>query len=175
MASKIDPKMGSLKDMELLKDSKGISWVLSNLESVPKNFFKKYVENKYFLDIGSGDGRVVFLAMKCGAKKYHGIEIEEKFIQKSIFKRFIKKCDYRKIDLNRYDVLYYFLGSMEEIPPKNEGEPEFVNYVKNFEGILIIYYQEVPHRLEMFQENLIKEGFKEIDNSEFLRVYERKK
>ena len=171
----IDSEMDMKKDMDFLKDSKGVVWIFTNSEDIPKDFFRKYVTGKSFLDIGCGDGRIIMKAMMCGAKKYNGVEINEEFIKSSNMKRYIKKGNYKEIDPNNYEVIYYFLGSTEKIPLDGEGEPEFINYIKNFEGTLILYYRKVFHRLEKFQENLFREGFKEIDNAEYLIVYRKLK
>ena len=169
----IDPEMDNTQDMDNIKGSKGIYYLFTNLSDLQKDFFRKYVTGKSFFDIGCGDGRIILKAMMCGAKKYSGVEIDGEFIKSSNMKRYIKKGNYKEINPNNYEVIYYFLGSTEKIPLDGEGELEFINYIKNFEGTLILYYRKVVHRLEKFQENLFKEGFKEIDNAEYLRVYRR--
>ena len=170
---KIDPEMDMTKDMELIKGSKGIFYWFTTLKDIPKELFGKYVKGKRFLDIGCGDGRMITMAMMYGAKKYAGVELDEKFIKSSPMRRYIKKGDFRDIDFSNYDVLYYFLGGVENIPLDHKGEPELIECLKKFEGALIVYYRKVSHRLQKFHDNLIKEGFKEIDNLRYFRVYRR--
>jgi|GEM_PF-6651236 len=171
MNKPIDPKMDMTQDIDLVKDSKGVSWWFTDLKDINRELFKKYVQRHKFLDIGCGDGRIVSLAMSCGARRYQGVEIEDKFIQSSSMQRHIKNQDYREVNLTAYDVLFYFLGSTESIPPKGEGEPEFVENLKDFKGTLIVYHRKIPHRLEKFQENLIAKGFQEIESEGYLRMY----
>ncbi len=135
----LDPNMDMNKDMDFLRGSRGISYWFSTVSDVPRDLFKKYVAGKRFLDIGCGDGRIIRLAMICGARKYHGVEIDGKFIQASSMQRWIKKCDFRVVDPSLYDVIYYFLGSVEKTPPEGKGEPELIEHLKNFEGTLILY------------------------------------
>ena len=114
----IDPEMDMTEDLDLLKGSRGIKYFMTDLDDLPKDLFKKYVQGKNFLDIGCGDGRVISLAMQCGAKKYRGVEIDEKFINGARMQRFIHKCDFKDIKFDSFDVLYYFLSSDE----KSEAE-----------------------------------------------------
>ena len=109
----------------------------------------------------------------CGAKRFHGVELDKKFIKGSNMRRHIKHCDFRQVDIGQYNCVYYFLGSVEKTPPEGIGEPDFVKYLIKFEGYLIIYYRKVAHRLQKIHDNLISEGFIEIDNSEYIRVYRR--
>ena len=169
----LDPAMDLTRDMDFVKGSKGISYWFSTIKDIPKELFRKHVRGKLFLDIGCGDGRILALAMICGAKRFHGVEIDGKFIQGSSMQRHIKNCDFRQVDISQYNCIYYFLGSVEKTPPEGTGEPELVEYLKNFRGDLIIYYRKVAHRLQKLHDNLISEGFAEIDNSEYIRVYRR--
>ncbi len=175
MGQQIDPEMDMTRDMDFVKGSIGIAWWFTRMKDFPREFFKKYVKGKHFLDIGCGDGRMITLAMMCGARKYHGVEIDGELIQKASMQRYIKKCDFREINLSLYNCVYYFLGSTEQVPPESKGELEFIEYIKNLEGILIIYYRKVSHRLQKLHDNLISEGFVEIDNEVDLRVYRREK
>jgi SAM-dependent methyltransferase len=74
-------------------------------------------ENTNFLDIGSGDGRVVLLASKIGAKSSTGIEINP-FL--SLFSKLVLKIgqakkaqiiqgDMFKLNYADYDVIYTYL------------------------------------------------------------------
>lgn len=165
----IDPEMDMTKDMDLIEGSKGISYWFTTISDIPKDLFRQYVKGKNFLDIGCGDGRIISLAMIYGAKKYRGIEIDEKFIRSSNMQRYIKKGDFCEINLNDYDVLYYFLNS------DSKGEPELIENLKKFEGVLILYHRKVTHRLQAFQDNLLNIGFEEIETIEHLKVYRKEK
>ena len=100
-----------------------------------EEFFKIYPfeENKIFFDLGSGDGRVVFLAEKKGLKAY-GIENNpvlyffSNFL-KRIYKSeavFIRK-DLRKAEVEKADYIYLYLlpKFMEEI------EDDLFSKIKN--------------------------------------------
>jgi predicted RNA methylase len=90
-----------------------------------EEFFKIYPfeENKIFFDLGSGDGRVVFLAEKKGLKAY-GIENNPVLY---FFSNFLKKIhkskavfirqDLRKTEIEKADYIYLYLlpKFMEEI------------------------------------------------------------
>ncbi len=165
----IDPEMDMTKDMDFLTGSRGISYFFTSIEDIPKDLFKRYVKGKNFLDIGCGDGRIISLAMLCGAKKYRGIEIDEQFIKSSTMQRFIKRGDLCEIDLSNYNVLYYFLGS------DLKSEPELIENLKKFEGVLIVYHRKVTHRLQVFQDNLFNIGFEEVESTDYLKIYERRK
>lgn len=173
MNEQLDPEMDMTKDMDFVKGSKGIAWWFTALGDIPRDFFRKYVQGKSFLDIGCGDGRILTLAMTCGAKKYHGVELDEDLIKKSNMQRHIKKCDFRKVDLLPYHCIYYFLGSTEKTPPAGEGEPDFIEHIKNFEGVLIVYHRKVQHRLQKFEDNLKSKGFEKIESQGHITVYRR--
>ncbi len=163
----IDPKMDMTRDMDLVEGSKGISYWFTTLADIPEDFFAKYVKGKRFIDLGCGDGRIVWLARRCGALKYRGIEIDESFIRKAAFHRYMKKGDFHDIDFNNYDVLYYFLFS------DVDKELELVERLKNFDGVIIVYHRKVTHRLPEFHEAMVKQGFKSIEDIKYLRVYKK--
>ena len=165
--TQIDPEMDMTEDMDFLKGSRGISYFFTTVSDISRDLFKKYVKGKNFLDIGCGDGRILRLAMICGAKKYRGIEIDEKFIKSSNMQRCIKKGDFLDLDFNIYDVLYYFLGS------DSKSETKLFEKLKDFKGIFILYYRKVPHRLQKFHDNLINIGFLEVNNEKYFRIYEQ--
>lgn len=169
----IDSEMDMTKDMDLIKGSTGISYWFTTLKDIPKELFEKYVKGNNFLDIGCGDGRMITMAMMYGAKKYAGVELDEKFIKSSTMERYIKKEDFRNIEFNQYNVIYYFLGGVENIPLDYKGEPELIECLKKFEGILLLYYRKVPHRLQKFHDNLIDIGFVEIEHEGYLKVYKK--
>jgi len=166
--TQIDPEMNMTLDMDLLSGSMGIAYWFTTISDIPREFFAKYVKDKRFLDLGCGDGRVVSLAMRCGARA-SGIEIDEKFIQKSNMQRYIKKGDLCSIDLSKYEVLYYFLGSY------GKGELILIENLKNFEGVLMIYHRKVSHHLHKFHDKLIEQGFSEIEDQDYLKVYRKEK
>jgi len=169
----IDPKMDMTKDMDFIKGSRGITYWFTEIRDIPRDLFKKYVRGKNFLDIGAGDGRVLRLAVSCGAKKSRGSEIDKKFVESSSMQRWIKICDFKEVDPKNFDVIYYFLGSTQEVLTGRDGEPEVIEYLKNFEGTLILYHRKVGHRLQKFEDNLKSEGFEKVEGKGFLIVYRR--
>ena len=66
-----------------------------------------------------------------------------------------------------YDVLYYFLLS------DFSKELKLIEKFRSFEGIIIVYYKSVSHRLGKFHEDMVRQGFKEIENIKYLRVYKK--
>jgi len=100
-----------------------------------EEFFKIYSfeENKIFFDLGSGDGRVVFLAEKKGLKAY-GIENNPVLY---FFSNFLKKIhkskavfirqDLRKAEIEKADYIYLYLlpKFLEEI------EDDLFSKIKN--------------------------------------------
>ncbi len=167
MIGQIDSEMDMTLDMDLIKGSGGSVYWFTTISDIPKEFFTKYVKGRRFLDLGCGDGRVVSLAMRCGARVFRGIDFDEKLIQKSNMLRYIKKGNFHNIDLNVYDVLYYFLLS------DSKRELELISKFKNFQGVIIVYYRKVNHKLGKFHDEMIKQGFEDIENLEYLRVYKK--
>lgn len=108
--------------------------------------FKKIELEKYssFLDLGSGDGRVVLIASLF--TKAYGIEADEELVGISegfkeklgIKNAFFKRGDFLKQNIVRYDVLYHFPDK-----PMKEVEDKLV---KEMRGIFILYG---PHFLPM--------------------------
>ena len=171
--TQLDPDMDMTPDMDLVKGESGISYWFTNLDDFPKNIFTKYTFGKSFLDIGCGDGRMVRLARMSGASKYRGIDVDGSFFIDSSIKRYLKQADFRDVDLTRFNVLYYFLGSVEKIPLDKKGEPEFMEFIKNFKGVLILYHRKVTHRLDAFQKHLINIGFEKIEEEGYIRIYRK--
>jgi hypothetical protein len=102
---------------------------------VIEEFFKIYPfeENKIFFDLGSGDGRVVFLTEKKGLKAY-GIENNPVLYFFSNFLKRIYKSkavfireDLRKAEIGKADYIYLYLlpKFMEEI------EDDLFSKIKN--------------------------------------------
>ncbi|MGE0793700.1 MAG: methyltransferase domain-containing protein, partial [Candidatus Woesearchaeota archaeon] len=119
----------------VFKTSKGIFGV-SDLE-ILNEFFQKINLQGNFLDLGSGDGRVVFLAsLFCNAS---GVEFEKSLIDLSekYKKELNLSCnficdDFNNIDFSKFDVLFSYSD--------NFFSKEFVNKLKNeFKGKLYIY------------------------------------
>jgi len=121
----------------VFKTSKGIFGV-SDLEVIDE-FFKQINLNSTnkFLDLGSGDGRVVFVASSfCKAT---GVEFELSLVHLSEkYKKHLNAyctfiCDdFEKIDLSKYDVLFSFSD--------NFFSEQFVQKLKKeFRGTLYIY------------------------------------
>lgn len=111
-------------------------WGASIIEELAK-LFKKIDLGKYknFIDLGSGDGRVVFVASLF--TKAYGIEGDKDLYDHSIKMKeklgrdveFLNK-DYNEIDLSEYDVLFLY-------PDKRDNK--FFNKLKNeVKGLLIV-------------------------------------
>jgi len=102
-------------------------------------FFKKINLNKYknFLDLGSGDGRVVLIASLF--TNASGIEIDKELYETSLkIKKKLKlkanffNKDYLKHNLKTYD--FIFIN-----PDKNFNEVED-KLLKEFKGVLAVYF-----------------------------------
>ena len=135
-------------------------------------FFKKFGLHSYqnFIDIGSGDGRIVFLASIFGPES-HGIEADEELVNFSIQHKarldisgiektkFMQK-DFMHHDLTVYDVIYI-----------NPDKPFFRDnlnnkIVKELNGKLIVHGWEFhPQSLRKIDEQVI--------NGEKFSVYMR--
>ncbi|MDD3175413.1 MAG: class I SAM-dependent methyltransferase [Candidatus Nanoarchaeia archaeon] len=119
----------------VFKTSKGIFGV-SDLEILNK-FFKKINLNENFLDLGSGDGRVVFLAsLFCNAT---GVEFEKDLVDLS--EKYKKElnfncefiCDnFENLDFSKYNILFSYSDSF--------FSDKFVEKLKKeFKGTLYVY------------------------------------
>ena len=119
----------------VFKTSKGIFGV-SDLEILNK-FFEKIKLNGNFLDLGSGDGRVVFLAsLFCNAT---GVEFEKDLVDLS--EKYKKElnfncefiCDnFENLDFSKYNILFSYSDSF--------FSDKFVEKLKKeFKGILYVY------------------------------------
>ncbi len=122
-------------DKYVFKTSKGIFGV-SDLEILNK-FFETIKLKGNFLDLGSGDGRVVFLAsLFCNAT---GIEFEKELVDLSEkYKKELNfNCeficdDFENLDFSKYDVLFSFSD--------NFFSEKFVEKLKKeFKGTLYVY------------------------------------
>ena len=164
---KVHSDMDMTPDLDLIKGSKGLGFFMTKIVDIPKEFFSKYVKDKHFLDLGCGDGRVVAHALRCGAKTFRGVDFDKKLIQSTSMQRYLKLGNLHDINFNMYDVLYYYLLS------DNERQPELIVKLKNYEGIIIVYHRKITFKLHEFDSEMIKNGFKNIEDLEYLRVYKK--
>jgi predicted RNA methylase len=116
-----------LLSLFLFYDIKNRVFFTPSQRKIIEEFFKIYPfeENKIFFDLGSGDGRVVFLAEKKGLKAY-GIENNPTlYFFSSFLKRIYKskavfiREDLRKAEIEKADYIYLyllpkFLGEIED-------------------------------------------------------------
>jgi SAM-dependent methyltransferase len=119
----------------VFKTSKGIFGV-SDLE-ILNTFFENIKLNGNFLDLGSGDGRVVFLAsLFCNAT---GVEFEKDLVDLSekYKKELNLNCDFicddfENLDFSKYSVLFSFSD--------NFFSEKFIQKLKKeFKGTLYVY------------------------------------
>jgi len=83
----------------------------SDIDSLRKPF-SVYCPGKTFCDLGSGDGRVLFLAKQCGARGCIGFELDTELHN---FSADTINADFMDMDLRAYNILYYYLkGSNDE-------------------------------------------------------------
>ena len=122
------------------KTSKGIFGV-SDLEILNK-FFTKIKLKGNFLDLGSGDGRVVFLAsLFCNAT---GVEFEQELVDLSNnYKEELKlNCnlicdDFDNIDFSKFDVMFSFSDSFFSEKFVSKLKKEFKGTLYVYEGIFL--------------------------------------
>ncbi len=132
------------------KEEKGLFYP-SSLEDILPGLMSEVREGRSFLDLGSGDGRVVFMAAILGAQAT-GIEYEPEMhqIAETALRKLratvpkervtLLKGDFYKLDWSRYDVLFYFgLGTFDEsgmlAKMRREMRPE---------AILILAHRQPP-------------------------------
>ena len=107
------------------KADKGLFYP-SSLDDILPGLMSEVRAGRSFLDLGSGDGRVVFMAAILGAQAT-GIEYEPQMhqIAEAALRKLhavvpkervtLLKGDFYKLDWSRYDVLFYFgLGTFDE-------------------------------------------------------------
>lgn len=160
--------MDMTPDLDMMNDSKGNGYFMTDVADLPKEFFSKYVKGKKFVDIGAGDGRIVLHAHRCGANAF-GIELDDEMIKRCILKRKIKKADFLEMTFERYEVLFFCIGNS----PKSRSDFIFANNLINFEGILIVYHRKVPHRVQDFEKVLKEKGFKFVEAIKYVSVYKK--
>lgn len=129
-------------DKYVFKTSKGIFGV-SDLE-ILEDFFKKINlnEKNNFLDLGSGDGRVVFLAsLFCSAT---GVEFEKELIDLSDeYKSELKlDCnficdDFQNLDFSKYDILFSFADNFFTEKFIQKLKEEFVGTLYVYQGVFL--------------------------------------
>jgi predicted RNA methylase len=124
-----------LTGLFLFYDIKNKVFFAPSQRKIIEEFFKIYPfeENKIFFDLGSGDGRVVFLAEKKGLKAY-GIENNPVlyFLSNFLKRRYKSEAvfireDLRKAEVEKADYIYLYLlpKFMEEI------EDDLFSKIKN--------------------------------------------
>ena len=67
----------SLRDLSHISDSQQKGYAMTSDKAICNIALKINFLNKSFLDIGSGKGRVVYQALKLGAKHAEGVEFSE--------------------------------------------------------------------------------------------------
>jgi 16S rRNA G966 N2-methylase RsmD len=107
----------SLRDLSCISNSQQNGYAMTSDKAIRNIARKINFLNKSFLDIGSGKGRVVYQALKLGAKHAEGVEFSEKlhsiasknFEILGVQKNCISNC-IDAIKFNRYDEFdIYFL------------------------------------------------------------------
>lgn len=164
----IDPEMDMTQDEVLIMDTTGTSYFMTDTSKIDAKFFGKYVRGKKFIDLGSGDGRIVSFALQCGANAF-GIEQDPKFVKMSAIPRRIKQGDFMSVDFTKYDVVFYALASNKN----HDLDYDLLQNLQHLKGTLMIWHRRVPHRLPKFEEALISKGFSKVEKSEFLTVYQK--
>lgn len=155
-------------DLDLMKDSGGNWFFMTDTKDLPVDWFSSYVKGKRFCDVGAGDGRIVLHAQRCGANAF-GIEIDKGMIQKCILKRKIKKGDFLTTNFNNYEVLFYCIGNSAA----ENSDSKFVENLEEFSGTLIVYHRKVPHRVDEFEQMLFSHGFMLREKIKYVSVYEK--
>lgn len=165
----LDSEMDMSLDLDLLKGDDGVSYFMTDTSDLNRDFFKKYVSGKKFLDVGSGDGRIVLLALSCGANSF-GIELNKNFVKMSKCLRRIKRGNFLDIDFSKYNCLFYTLRSNVN----EDIDFELIEKWRDFEGTLIIYYRKTPYRLKKIEEAILSVGFTKIDSRTYITVYSKR-
>ena len=143
-----------------METSHGLLW-FSSLDDL-YNVFGDYLPGKSFLDLGSGDGKVVEFASEY-TNRARGVEIEEDLWKKSAVKLQISFGNLFNISICDEEILYYFLkGSKHELELIKKLNDEF-------HGIVIIYYRRMKEKqVDVFSSFL---DAKEIKVYPYVKVY----
>lgn len=163
----IDPLMDMTPDLDMVSGDKGIGYWFASLHDLPKDFMEEFVKDKYFLDLGAGDGRVVMHALRHGAVKARGIEDDGAIINGSRYKRYLMKGDMTTCRVKGYDCIYYYLGSNDDL------EQALIDNLveQGFAGTFILYHRKVPHLVATFDDKMIDAGFLRVHEREHVIVY----
>lgn len=159
------------KGRMLFKDTKVGIWGVTPLAETYELFKLLNIgSNRSFIDIGSGDGRIVLLASIFGLKS-HGVEFDPALVNSSIIIRnklglpqFVNtkflEADFMDHDLSSYDLVY----SSPDKPFHRKGLDRKLE--KELKGTLIV------HGWEFHPSNLQKKEEHVINGEKFL-VYSR--
>ena len=140
--------------------SHGIFWA-SELNYL-KDVFSKFLQGKLFLDLGSGDGKVVKFAYNF-SNYVNGVEIDKKLYEDSEVKNWIMNDNLFNINFKSYDILYYYLkGSKHELELIQKLNEEFKDY-------LIIYYKSMKEKQVDVFASFLKADVCYV--SEYVKVY----
>jgi len=165
----LDKEMDMTPDLDILKGDDGVKYFMTDRKDLPIEWFKKYVNKTKFLDVGSGDGRIMFLASFCGADVF-GVEQNQNFIDQCKFSRRVKKENFLEIDYSKYNCLFYTIRSNVD----SGVDFELIKKWNSFKGTLILYYRKTPHRLEKIEKALFSVGFTKTESIPHVNVYDKK-
>lgn len=104
-----------------------------------------YCNGKTFLDLGSGDGRVVEWARQCGAVNPRGVELDSMAtdIKGNIFEH----------DITEYEVLFYYSGG-------SRLEYDLLNWIKiKYKGILLLNEGVIENNLGLPRLTILSDTF----------------
>ena len=132
--------------------------ILEDLETT----FKKYCSNKAFLDLGSGNGKVLGLAFKHNSI-IRGAEIDKEFYDNAEFRRWTDNKDLFEMDFEIYNILYYFMKGC------NQEDRLIEKLNKEGQEILILYTNgSNDNEIEYFTNKL---NAKRIDSFRNVLIY----
>ena len=136
-------------------------YVASILEDL-EECFKKYCPSKMFLDIGSGNGKVLGLAWRHGAS-VRGVEIEEDFYKQTDFKQWVEHCDFDKLDFSIYNILFYFMKGCDD-------ENRLITKINKEARDKVIIYRRGSSNKEVEEFISKLSNFKTIDTFKYLYI-----
>lgn len=132
----------------------------SRLEDL-EHAFSNYVTGRTFIDLGSGDGRVVRLARQYGANAV-GLELDGSLTEHN---EFSIRGDFMHIELRPYDVVYYYLMGCK----KQDALFEKIN--AEAQGLFMLYTKECNNL--QIDDAKGKIDFELLDEYEDLLIYTR--